>query len=278
MGHVHVAGPGDRPGNDLAEWFPLVQATGVPTPATIVVPVHAELTTILDGSPSVMVDFDLRQIRAATDEIGYPAFLRTGHLSAKHSWEGACHLPSPAELTGHVAALLEAQLCAFTLPVPRHMVVRELLLTDPVFLAFDGMPITRERRYFARDGKVYDHHPFWPAAALHDVRDAAGNALDHTAWLPLLRGISDEPPNEVAELTALTEVAAERLPGDWSVDWLHTRDRGWVMIDAAHGEESWRATAEDREVLAGSRSFCPEPPSRGALLAALLSLSEDEAE
>lgn len=279
-----------RPGNDLAEWFPLVQATGTPTPATIIVPVHDDLTEILDGVTGPNWEADLAAVRAAADQIGYPAFLRTGHLSAKHSWSHSCHLRDRAGLAAAVGELVEAQACAW-LPPARHIVVRELLNADPVFFAFEGMPVTRERRYFARDGVVYDHHPYWPAGAVHTPRDNGaathttgpdqwpGRELDATEWLPLLLSISDEPTDEVDTLAMLTETAAEHLIGDWSLDWLWTVDRGWVFIDAAHGEESYRMDANERSVLRGEAPFTPPSRHPGGFLAALMGeLQTEESE
>jgi hypothetical protein len=135
--------------------------------------------------------------------------------------------------------------------MPEHLVVREMLNTESLFFAFDDMPITRVRRYFVRDGVVEDHYPYWPAGALENphARTAERRGLDGDEWLPLLRHGSVESPDEVAELTPLTERATSVLHGAWSVDWLWTTDRGWVLIDAAHAEESYTMPADARENL-----------------------------
>ena len=273
-----------RPTNDLADWFPRVAGTGVPVPKTVVVPVHGGLLDAIDsavafGHPSVAAD--LAAVEAAVVEVGLPAFLRTGHLAGKHSWSRTCHVTALDAVARAVFALVETQAMAWGLPPVRTMVAREMLSTEPVFWAFESMPVTRERRYFARDGVVYDHQPYWPAGAITDPRDAPGAAwrtskagwpgreLVADEWVSLLRSISREEPQEVAELTALTTRASTDLPGAWSLDWLWTTDRGWVFIDAAHAEESFVMDDEQRAVLTGDAQFVPPPP-RSGLLAELL--------
>lgn len=236
------------PGNDLADWYPIVEASGVPTPRTVIVPVTGDLFALLDGEcPDDVADTLARTVDAVRT-VGCPAFLRTGLLSAKHSWSRSCHVTDPDQVHGAAAVLAEAHALAWLPPV-EHLVARELLATHPVFWAFDGMPVTRERRYFARDGVVYDHQPYWPVGAINRARGADGSPLEVDTWLPFLRSISDQPAVEVAELTCLTECAAKGLPGAWSVDWLWAPDRGWVMIDAAHAEESYLMGELERAAL-----------------------------
>ncbi len=44
----------------------------------------------------------------------------------------------------------------------------------------------------------------------------------------------------LATLTMLTERAALHLPGYWSIDWLWTTDRGWILTDMAEGDRSFK--------------------------------------
>jgi hypothetical protein len=38
----------------------------------------------------------------------------------------------------------------------------------------------------------------------------------------------------------MTQQVSGAVPGFWSVDWLHTVDRDWVLTDMADGDKSYR--------------------------------------
>ena len=93
------------------------------------------------------------------------------------------------------------------------------------------MPITRERRYFVRDGVVLGHHPYWNPEAI-----ATPDAPD---WRVRLDRLNEEPAAETAELSRLSRAVSRVVPGAWSVDWLMAQDGGWYCIDLAHAERSY---------------------------------------
>jgi hypothetical protein len=235
-------------GNDLADWFPIVEATGVPVPRTLIIDAGPTIfeDMVDDLTPRQATVDAMNRVGAAVNAVGTPAFLRTGEMSGKHQWGTTCFVADVQRTAAHLYTLIHTQAAAFGVDEPRHFVVRELLATEPAFIAFDGMPVTRERRYFVRDGKVYDHHEYWPAKAIIRARDADGTELSEAEWKPMLRELSTEPRHEVAELTKLSERAAVGLVGAWSLDWLWTADRGWVFIDAAHAERSYTIPVVDR--------------------------------
>ena len=221
-----------RPGIDLAEWYPLLVAAGIPTPATLIVRTELDLTPLLDGEePEGFSDF-LAELAAAAETIGYPLFLRTGYGSGKHEWRDTCFVPAPADLGQHVFALLEWSnlVDLFGLPTGT-WVVRELLPTEAAFTAFGGMPITRERRYFVEDGQILGFTPYWPPEAI-----VAPSVPD---WRERLDAINQMSDGEIAELSALAIRVSAAVPGAWSVDFLWVPDRGWLAIDMAHAEASF---------------------------------------
>jgi hypothetical protein len=73
--------------NDLADWYPVIAATGVPTPRTIIVPAAESLIDLfLDGSPIDSAGkATVQAVEAAIAQFDGPVFLRTGEMSAKHS-------------------------------------------------------------------------------------------------------------------------------------------------------------------------------------------------
>ena len=221
-----------RPAISLDAWYPQVAAV-VPTPRTEIVRTSLPLDLLLDGEVPVGWATFLDDLARAADRVGgYPTFLRTGQGSGKHDWKHTCYVPAAADLESHVAALVEWSALVDILGLPTDVwVVREMLLTTAAFHAFGGMPITRERRYFVRDGAILGHHPYWPPEAIE--------APDAADWRARLERLNEEPAAEVALLSRLSRDVSRVVPGAWSVDWLAARDGTWYCIDLAHAERSY---------------------------------------
>jgi hypothetical protein len=227
--------------NSIDYWYPRLVRAGVPVPRTRIFRTEVKLDMLLDDREPPGYRKFVESIQRAGAELGYPAFLRTGHLSGKHRYTSTCHLPGPEAVPAHVAALVEESALAGITGHPTNAwAVRELLPVDAPFTAFEGLPIARERRYFVRSGVVIAKHPYWPTKSIQDpsVPD----------WEERLAGIQRESPEEVLELTALTERAGRELGGYWSVDWLYSPGRGWVCTDCADGDRSfmWSDYVEGR--------------------------------
>jgi hypothetical protein len=102
------------------------------------------------------------------------------------------------------------------------------------FKAFEGMPVSKERRYFVRDGKVVCKHPYWPEDAIY------GHKLPPD-WKLLLAAMNLETGEEREQLNAYAVKFASVNPGFWSVDFAQDARGNWWLIDAARGEVSWHA-------------------------------------
>lgn len=233
----------------LSYWFPLVRDAGLPVPKTAIIQAPdlspwisrksgESLTSGFDG-------FFNDLARACAEVGGFPVFLRTGHGSGKHGWKDTCFVPNFDVLPQHVYAIFEWSHMVDMLGLPTDVwAVRELLKTEPIFKAFDDFPVTKERRYFVRDGEVICRHPYWPEAAVEEgsprlLSKPLQIDLPITDWRERLAEMNAETPEEVEELTALSRRVAKSVSGFWSVDWLWTADRGWVLIDMAEGERSF---------------------------------------
>ena len=243
-----------RVGISLDEWYPLVKDL-VPTPRTLwrkgldLMPLAYGAEGDPDGS--LLTDFKAvcAWLREAGEQLGWPLFLRTGLTSGKHDWRHTCDLRSAAEIERHVSALCEYSAMAGFMGLPADVwVAREMLATQSPFSAFEGMPITRERRYFVRDGELLGHHPYWPPQAFEDSYNEIITSEPGRDWRELLDRLNAESPTEVAELSALSVRVGHAVGGAWSVDWLwlpempKTGQPGWMLTDMAHAEESfvWR--------------------------------------
>ena len=232
---------------DMSYWWPLVMRSGVQVPQTRIVTAPAEIDLLLDGKTPLGFERFIHLLKCAAVEVGgYPVFLRTGQTSGKHSWTETCYITSEAAFPRHVAELVEFSAMVDFMGLPTcTWVVREFLAdTDAPFKAFSGMPVARERRYFAEAGKVLCQHPYWPAESLEccDGLAAAEQSTrgytDNPDWRALLAVLNEDTPEAIAELTTLSERVSLLLPGAWSLDWLWTR-RGWYLTDAAPAELSW---------------------------------------
>ena len=266
---------------ELGDWFPLAEKTGVPVPRTTILPANGrDLFALFDVVTEPSVEALARQVVAAAEGYGFPAFVRTGLLSAKHNWKWVPQLTRADDVMRTLYGLTEMQEMVWLPPI-ESIIVREMLPTTPLFHAFEDMPITLERRYFIDGGKVVDRQAYWPISAIegHVVgegplvgpagdkadlievnrgdddgpadgpRDEAGSGRPLVAdWRERLIEASRESKEEIELLTGYAERLAAVMPGAWSVDFLSTK-RGWFFIDAAWAETSYVVTDEDRAAL-----------------------------
>lgn len=225
--------------NCLSYWYP--QIRGVLTPKTEIItnaPVRALLKPVWNEPwtkrEKAQYDRFMTRLNKAALKIGYPVFLRTGHTSAKHQWKDTCHVPGPKALEAHVLRIVEFSECTGVVGLPVHVwAVRKLLPTIPVFTAFSGrLPVCREFRFFARDGRVQCWHPYWPEDSI------TGHNPSCEDWKARLKQESFLCPEYLDYLSFKTESITRALGGYWSVDWLWTQD-GWYLTDMAEGEHSW---------------------------------------
>jgi hypothetical protein len=223
----------------LSNWFPKIEAAGLPVPKTVVLSMPAEAQKVIwaafDGEDSpdrAELDVFIARLGDACDSIGYPAFLRTGLISGKHSWKRTCFVTDRANLRGHVGELAEFSECADFLGLNWNIwVVREYLPVRPVALcrAYGDMPVCKEFRFFVDEGKVRCWHPYWPLHALE--RGRPDRDFDFAA----LCNLEDV---DLLELTALAERAGKAVGGSWSIDILDTA-RGWFVTDMAEANKSF---------------------------------------
>ena len=228
----------------MCHWWPLVQGLEVPMPRTDIIEVgdgtlQDWFYACVDGpehDPEHKANGGrwLPDVRARADAFGYPLFLRTDMCSGKHGFSRTCCVSDRAAFDQHIFSLMEEIELQSTWGLPnRAVVLRELLDPAAGFLAFEGLPIGRERRYFIRNGAVECHHPYWPEA---EFGGYGSNLPD--SWRDTLAELSDET-SELDLLTGYAERIAERLEGYWSVDFFCDANGKWWFIDAAVGDVSW---------------------------------------
>lgn len=218
-------------------WLPAIEAAGLPTPKTIVIPYdHGALTPIFNGEDVPEMHELLGQVNAAVDQIGFPAFIRTDLASAKHSGPTAYKITCIGDIQRAVFETLEDNEMKFWVgPSPTAFLVRQFLNLEHHFTAFRGLPISREWRYFATAERVICTHPYWPMESLEGHVDEAAYP-DWQFWLQQLH----EPPSDRKELERMAVVAAGACgDGAWSVDFCRDVDGKWWLLDMATMQDSY---------------------------------------
>ena len=239
--------------NSLLYWFPIVSdIPGLNIPQTEILPLTESEKKSYEGEGDDLL-FDISRfitwIHGIAIKRGLPLFLRTDHLSAKHSWENTCFLASATEynIRRNLRELLltsrTAGLCGLPLNA---IIVRQYIPMKTGFKAFAGkMPVNPERRYFIKDGEVQCHHPYWiPEAIQRDLEGARYWDIEREIpdnWEALAAEMNTETEEEVRLLTGYAKSIAERLGGSWSVDFCKGQDDVWYMIDMALAEDSWHS-------------------------------------
>lgn len=224
----------DTDKNCLSYWYPYLRELDIQTPKTTILKTELELIHLCDGKfPDGFGDF-IKALQAAIKSMGLPVFLRTGQTSGKHDWIDTCYVNTlkSDELTTHVYRLVEFSACADILGLWTNVwVVRELLKTEPAFLAFRQMPITKEFRYFVKDGKIVHRQPYWPEKAIE------GHCTERD-WKKKLKDMSILDLETDDHLSRESIAIGLGLGGYWSIDWLLAKD-GWYCIDMALGDNSY---------------------------------------
>ena len=226
--------------NSALIWLPKIEAAGLPTPKTIIVPYDHRffvggMENHIDLRVSMKTLADL--VKDGCNRVGeYPVFIRTDLGSAKHSGSSAYQINKFQEITGVIYRLIEYQELKFWLEEepPEALMVREFLRLDASFTAFHGLPISREWRFFADGEKVRCFHPYWPV-------DVIKNNVGHEEWDTAENVLKDHHtiPDCFESLAEMAIMAAGCVGGDWSVDFAMDKSGKWWLIDMALAKDSW---------------------------------------
>lgn len=236
--------------NSMLYWYPKLKAAPIPTPETIIVPFRDEHEFVRIMMAGVAEDL-LSEVSKAIKVMGTPCFIRTDYFSGKHSWDSTCFLTSKGALESNLNRLIDESICRDL--GANAFAVREFLTLETGFPVpmWDNMPVAKERRYFVSEGQVVCHHPYWDREVFEDMvrgcedvdlffpRKALKNALLPDNWRETLESLNTETEGEVTLLSSFAELAGAQLEGDWSVDFAHTKARGWFLIDCALAKDSW---------------------------------------
>ena len=223
--------------NSFLYWYPKIVGR-VATPKTVIVLTEGASTKWIDeGAPEPFV----LKLKAAAKPLGYPVFMRTEQLSAKHLWEGTCFVQSESVLPKHLYLLIEEQYMALDMQMdatPQAIILREFLHLRSFFATHrHGMPVAREFRCFAANGKIECYHPYWPHGAIEEESPDPN-------WRDYLPQLEAAPPSMALEMVMK---ASEAFSEQMSIDICETQDGRWLVTDMATGAESYHWPHGDPE-------------------------------
>lgn len=151
--------------NSAYIWFPPIQAAGLPVPRTEIVRYNPQdLFPMLDGQ-KYGDGFPLDEMHAACERIGFPVFVRSDLSSAKHANKRAWLVEDKDSLLAAVYETFEDNELKWLASETSAFMLREYLPLKHSFIAFGGLPISRERRYFVEQDGAKCSHPYWPEDA-----------------------------------------------------------------------------------------------------------------
>lgn len=221
--------------SSMLVWYPKIKGLDIPQPKTIILNIPPSVSRSI-GTSGPMPEGMIGEIYDNAHSIGFPLFVRTDHTSVKHSWSKTCFVEKEEQLMVHIWNIFESMECMMDIPF-NALVFREYIDMDSKFCAFNGLPISKERRYFIRDGQVLCHHPYWPQDAIkfYDL----DKPFTDEQWKQWLAEMNTETPDEIELLTKYAMMVGEVLPGHWSVDFCHGLNNKWYLIDMALADVSW---------------------------------------
>ena len=253
--------------SSMLNWWPRVEGLPIPQPETHCVKVDQTAMERVAYGEAPLPEGVVEGVQIHCSVVGYPAFIRTDHMSGKHSWKKTCYLERREDVPWHMARLAEESLMAgLTGGVSFGAVfVRKFLNLKTSFTAFHGqMPINREVRCFIRDGSLECQHGYWfegvfeeeekrhrELAERIDMMNAAGAASSFQKrqtglpadWRSLLRELNTLKRADHTLLKKYAETVGEAFPdGYWTVDFAQGDDGTWYLIDMARGELSYHLT------------------------------------
>ncbi|HDY86538.1 MAG TPA: hypothetical protein ENH82_00300 [bacterium] len=219
----------------ITYWFPKLE--GLPVPKTHIIKTgitpeeqirYADCDNIMEDKIQKLVT----DIKTHADDLGYPAFLRTGQTSAKHEWKDTCFLKDDQRIRYQVDRIILFSCLVDMIGLPADVwAVREFLPLEYAFKAFDEMPIAREFRFFIEGGRITHEQPYWPPDTIKDP--------DTDDWEYKLAEISLLDDKDAL---SLAYEVADRFKDDegFSVDVCKTINGEWYITDMALAEYSYK--------------------------------------
>lgn len=222
----------------MCYWYPKVE--GMPMPKTVMLKVNLRDSRLLKKGwtrrvwrliySSKYTEELYTKIKEKANEIGYPLFIRTDLTSHKKDPKNNT-VHDETELLDKVGKLIKFN-NKWEQREMRALVFREYI---PLYIGFhlNGRPVTKERRYYVKDGKVLCHSErSWISS------DRVSTPAEYR---PMLKEINTETEDEVKLLTEMAEEFSRRVPDHIAVDFAMSQNGKWLLIEANDAITSWHS-------------------------------------
>lgn len=242
VAEIEATGPRPRVFNPNSAEYWLRKITEDPElnfhiPESVFIPYdHSKLIAQLEGEEEYTEwEGILSSVDIAATAIGYPVFVRTDLSSDKHGGihsfliEEKEHIGSCLELTAS-----DNEMKFWTAQGPESFVIRKYLDLNYDFIAFHGLPIAREWRFFATRDQIICDHPYWPEESIQFF----GDVKEPRNWKELLKTLQTPPPDFLQDLAKKAASLCD-VHDKWSVDFAEDQEGKWWLIDMAIAEQSW---------------------------------------
>lgn len=165
------------------------------------------------------------------------AFLKDFVFSSKHNWKNACFLDcedlTVDKVLHHMMMIVNDAVCVGCEP-GLGFVIREFIDTSYApFTAFDGMPVVKEFRMWAKGGELVGYQPYWYEGAID------GHADTENDWKPVLEHLNTLTITQFLHLKRETERISAALDGFWAIDFMMCSNNKWWCIDLQEGRTSY---------------------------------------
>lgn len=253
--------------NSLLYWFPKIkEIKDLNIPKTYYIEFPRNLGTS-DEKFKYLNRKDIKeQVYKFCDKLGYPLFVKTDFFSGKHNWKKTCFVSQKEDLYPHIFNIFEMSDCVSIIGLPIFAIVfRKYIPLYSNFKFFHGeLPISKERRFFIKDGNIQCKHPYWFSDVFKKYVSLKSNLKEGLSFQLLdsdkkekleneiIRGESElrdiefklqllnkESEDEKVILEKMAKSVADVFSGYWSIDFAYSQDGKWYLIDMARGEDSF---------------------------------------
>ena len=238
--------------SSMLYWWPKILHLNIPMPPTISMHVkNSAMEAAVNGGPLP----DFTHAKGIANAMGYPLFIRSDHMSAKHEWNRTCYVTRSEDLVQHIFNIAETTYLSsmFDEVTFNAVFLRKFLdLERAGFDAFGfGFPVSKEVRCFIRNGKKKCQHPYWFADAIREWADGMDSLVGKLkpgskiknpvpdGWEQMLDRMNVLTDADQSEIDRCLELVGEAFEGYWSADFAKGIDGRWYLLDMARGEVSF---------------------------------------
>jgi hypothetical protein len=210
-------------------WLPKIKdLEGINVPETVMIEFTDDMAVTIIANVDLFIQEYGPVFNEALSRFSFPVFVRTDEISRKHDWINTCYVEKKEDFYHHVQSLVSdskilGEKC-------RAILIRKFLKLESSFEYFNGMPVSKERRYFIDGGEVRCHHAYWNEVAFDSLTREMKEKLDV---------INHEDDDEIATLTAMASRVASVLDGAFSLDFALDVYGTWWLIDCATSRNSY---------------------------------------